>query len=363
MAGLAGLVEQLRESGSEQPAEEAELLVSEAAADLPSFLASTRLQGELLGSVRQCASHRVRHAPTVSFAALERARGTLEDFARTYLPLHGLDPFEFLRYMPALSFVEAAIYAADEENEVLAASGAHHPTDVHSQSEAAILGVLEARRWLHDDVRAHLRSGKAYWALERSICRAMLAGGRVSESDVLSAHELKSFDYRLLNALLYALRGVPPDPRLDEFLRVDEMLTDIADDLFDYEEDVVCGSFNVYRAFIYVHGAQRAQSQLAARISNLEAQHAVLLSALGQPAQRAYGARMDEVFSRPGTRSWQMPPPIVGEAEYRAGVLREEGSNGSAACGQRDAASGAVGTAKPARQRRARRAALGASIS
>lgn len=43
---------------------------------------------------------------------------------------------------------------------------------------------------------------------------------------------------QVLNLLLYALTGRSPDPVLLEFLRCDEHLVDIGDDLCDYEEDV-----------------------------------------------------------------------------------------------------------------------------
>lgn len=39
----------------------------------------------------------------------------------------------------------------------------------------------------------------------------------------------QSFDYRCLNALLYALRGAAPDAPLLEFLRADELLVDIGE--------------------------------------------------------------------------------------------------------------------------------------
>ena len=40
---------------------------------------------------------------------------------------------------------------------------------------------------------------------------------------------------QVLNLLLYNLRGVEPDPKLIDFLRADEHLVDIGDDLVDYE--------------------------------------------------------------------------------------------------------------------------------
>lgn len=232
---MHALLQSLTSSGCEEPEATAELLVSEAAADLPTFGASSHLRGELRERVEACARARVLHAPAVSFAALDRARGTLEDFARTYLPLHDLNPADIVRFLPELAFVEAMIYAMDEDNERQAARLGPDPSEWCFESETALRGVLHARGLLDDEVGFHLDAGKAYWALERSICRAMLSGERLDEAEVLRAHELKSFDYRLLNCLLYKLAGTTAEPALEQFLRVDEVLTDIADDLYDYE--------------------------------------------------------------------------------------------------------------------------------
>ena len=65
------------------------------------------------------------------------------------------------------------------------------------------------------------------------------AGGEAGGTflrQVLEAHGLKSFDYRLLHALLCQLSGRPLSAELRAFLTVDETLVDLADDLFDYEK-------------------------------------------------------------------------------------------------------------------------------
>jgi len=216
------------------------------------------------------------------------------------------------------------IYAMDEDNERRAARLGPDPSEGRVESEGALLGVLHARGLLDDDVRSHLDCGKTYWALERSICRAMLRGERLDESEVLRAHELKSFDYRLLDCLLYKLTGTSAEPALGHFLRVDELLTDIADDLYDDEDDVVQGSFNVFRAFVHAYGAELAPARLAERIGVLEAQHEQRLAALSPSAREAFARRMDDVFARPGTRSWQIPAPIADEAAFRESVRRED---------------------------------------
>ena len=84
--------------------------------------------------------------------------------------------------------------------------------------------------------------GKLYWQQEREICSKLAAASNQQGSEaaltlkeVHAASESKSFDYRLLNHLLYSLRGEQPDPALLQFLFLDEHLVDIGDDLHDYE--------------------------------------------------------------------------------------------------------------------------------
>ena len=46
-------------------------------------------------------------APVVSFDSLRRARTTLDDFSKFYLPLHGLAQVDFFRWLPQLSTADA----------------------------------------------------------------------------------------------------------------------------------------------------------------------------------------------------------------------------------------------------------------
>lgn len=52
---------------------------------------------------------------------------------------------------------------------------------------------------------------------------------------------------QVLHLLLFELQQKPLDETLLEFMRVDEMLIDIGDDLTDYEDDVMANSFNIFR--------------------------------------------------------------------------------------------------------------------
>jgi hypothetical protein len=60
-------------------------------------------------------------------ACRQKARTTIEDFALSYLPLHGLTVEGFFKYWDVLCYVEAAIYGMDEENEALASAGSISP--------------------------------------------------------------------------------------------------------------------------------------------------------------------------------------------------------------------------------------------
>ena len=81
--------------------------------------------------------------------------------------------------------------------------------------------------------------GKIYWQQERFLCSKMAKSQPPTQmghdpgftvEQLHAASEAKSFDYRLLNHLLYNLRGRPPDPALLQFLFLDEHLVDIGEE-------------------------------------------------------------------------------------------------------------------------------------
>ena len=356
-------------------------------------------------------------AATISFNGLRRARTTLADFSRFYLAYHGLARDDFFRWLPLLVFVEASIYQLDEDNEELASRCATAAPPPGGATEAAMLGVLEHHGLLDAHVRSELADGREYWELERRLCAAMgrraaedaaaahdgasvvaaaaeegadeEGGGRGNgngngekeeeEEDeeeeegggflaqVLRAHELKSFDYRLLHAMLRQLcgaadganagagdgaghgacdgagdgacdgagdgagdddaKGGAEDEQGDEqggqaallrFVRVDEVLTDLADDLYDYEKDVERNSFNVLRGYCHALGVTRAPLALAARIGALEAEHERLLRQLPAPTRDAYRANRRAAMAEDGGERWEMPPRLLAPREELA---------------------------------------------
>ena len=313
----------------------------------------------------------------VSFDALSRARTTLDDFSRFYFPLHGLDRHDFFRFLPILTYAEACIYQMDEENEAytralvqtpLAAAaadavpGAPAAAPVWSETAtgAALHGVLSSLGLLSRRAADELRAGDEYWRFERQLCASMAACAPVSLDDVYACSGLKSFDYRVLHALLCEMAHLEASDELLAFLRIDECLTDMADDLFDYEKDVRKNSFNVLRGCTHAAG-EKAPLILATRIGELEKEHEQLLGALPQAQREAFCASRREAMARPGSEKWIFPPVVMprDEGARRAAwdaAAQEEGESEV----ESDAEDAAPASARGRRRHASRAASTGA---
>ena len=274
-----------------------------------------------------------------------RARRTITDFVKSYFPYHGLKIDDFFEYWDVLVFVEGTIYQMDEINESFGTKDGPLSTadvDYLHNTMAILKKCLSHRGLLTDAIEKELDSGLKFWESERSFCSFMKAHPHVpltgylasnqpppeifSPTDVHAASLKKSFDYRVLNLLLYKLRGLEPDPQLLEFLLVDEQLIDRGDDLADYEDDIINNSFNFYRLYIHLFG-QEAPLRLIEHISALESKHAELLSRLPLEMQQLYEKRKIEavegetnICSSSGPASlltWTIVNPILNELSYR----------------------------------------------
>ncbi|KAF8018478.1 hypothetical protein BT93_H3381 [Corymbia citriodora subsp. variegata] len=220
----------------------------------------------------------------IGLNSMERANSTLEDFCRSYFMFHEMDvnrPESIFKYLPVLSFTESYIYQLDNMNErivqpsagglpILNAQSEERDRDLSSELVNAFEGdpfgplksLLEFRGLLNDRIIEEFKSGEEFWALERKLCSALMHEEVVSVEDVMRAIHLKSFDYRVLNLLVYELRGEKVNELHMEFLSTSEYLVEISDDLFDYEDDVLENSFNILRMFIKIYGASAAPTML-----------------------------------------------------------------------------------------------------
>ncbi|XP_071701854.1 uncharacterized protein [Rutidosis leptorrhynchoides] len=264
----------------------------------------------------------------VSFDSMKRANSTLEDFCRSYFMFHEIDvnsAGSIFKYLPWLSFTESYIYQLDTLNEKLV----QFSLGESSAFTFRPLVVLLERNGLYTDrIRDEFKCGEEYWALERKLCHALTSKQEIKVEEVMKAIHLKSFDYRVLNLLLYQLTGKEINETHMEFLSVSEFLVEVSDDLFDYEDDVLENNFNILRMFVRIYGASAAPSMLAKCITEAEERYSGLLRSLDHNLSIKYQQRCEEATKEggkvfgPPLGTWSMPPIIKDEDLYRFEVSK-----------------------------------------
>ncbi|KAM3387346.1 hypothetical protein ACQJBY_010280 [Aegilops geniculata] len=190
----------------------------------------------------------IQDAPMIGFDAMMRANSTLEDFCRSYFIFHGLDvnrPHSVFKFLPFLSFTESYIYQLDASNEDSLqlvpennSSSTVLERKIQGSSQMSLSdmldpldNLLQCQGLMTDQLRNELKSGIQYWSLERKLCKALSRNDKISIEDVMEAIHLKSFDYRVLNLMMYQLTGQQVNDLHMEFLSVSEFLVEICDDL------------------------------------------------------------------------------------------------------------------------------------
>nr|GLL26214.1 uncharacterized protein LOC109177591 isoform X2 [Ipomoea trifida] len=227
----------------------------------------------------------------ISLDSMERANSTLEDFCRSYFMFHKMDahqPQSIFEYLPILSFTESFIYQLDSLNEQL----------LQPPKENTVLYNKSCR------INEEFKSGIEYWSLERKLCYALSSKMEISLMDVMQAIRLKSFDYRVLNLLLYQLRGE--------------------------KDDVLNNNFNILRMFGKIYGPRAAPVILAQCITEAEEKYDSLLKALDPDLSVSHQRRCEEATKEggktcgPSLGTWCIPPIIADEDLYRSKVLRSK---------------------------------------
>ncbi|XP_062099820.1 uncharacterized protein LOC133805662 isoform X2 [Humulus lupulus] len=285
----------------------------------------------------------------IGLDAMQRANSTLEDFCRSYFMFHGMDvnkPQELFKYLPALSFTESYIYQLDSLNEKILHAPHNGEKILEKGYEETDLGLivkfikvfkndpfrpLAALLGCHglftERIREEFKHGEEYWTLERRLCCSLVDHKEISVEDVIKAIHLKSFDYRVLNLLLYQLRGMQVNEVHMDFLSISEFLVEVADDLFDYEDDVLENNFNILRMFVRIYGTS-APAMLAKYIAEAEKKYNLLLKTLDSQLSLHYHKRCEEATREGGSMSkhplgtWSIPKLIVDEELYRSNVIK-----------------------------------------
>ncbi|XP_020198994.1 uncharacterized protein [Aegilops tauschii subsp. strangulata] len=311
----------------------------------------------------------IQDAPMIGFDAMMRANSTLEDFCRSYFIFHGLDvnrPHSVFKFLPFLSFTESYIYQLDASNEdslLLVPDNNSSSTvlerKIQGSSQMSLSdmldpldNLLQCQGLMTDQLgnsarcpckhvkyspylielalyfpcfrlRNELKSGIQYWSLERKLCQALSRNDKISIEDVMEAIHLKSFDYRVLNLMMYRLTGQQVNDLHMEFLSVSEFLVEICDDLYDYEDDVVNNTFNILRMFAAIYGPLDAPKMLAKCIGEAEGKYESFSKKLDPSISRSYWRRCEEATKEGGKISghaygtWNIPPLIGDEESFR----------------------------------------------
>ncbi|KAL0449306.1 UNVERIFIED_CONTAM: hypothetical protein Slati_1487000 [Sesamum latifolium] len=221
----------------------------------------------------------------VGMDAMMRSNSTLEDF------LDGLN--EKLLQLPS----SMPVFSKDFED-VDSKLGAKSVRMFRKDPFRPLLFILERQGLLTERIEEELRCGEEYWALERELCSALVSNKEISIEDATRAIHLKSFDYRIMNLLLYQLRGE--------------------------KDDVVENNFNILRMFVKYYGPSAAPIMLANFITEAEEKYDGLLKALDPELSMKYQKRCEEATSEgrktcgPSLGTWHIPPVIEDEARYRA---------------------------------------------
>ncbi|XP_052189520.1 uncharacterized protein LOC127799489 isoform X2 [Diospyros lotus] len=270
----------------------------------------------------------------VGLTAMQDAKSTLEDFCRSYFMFHDMDvnkPQSIFRYLPILSFTESYIYQLDRLNEKILKLPTEEVTDLERQLHMEanqscpikfielfktdpfrpLCLLLEHHGNLNERIKEEFKHGKEYWALERKLCCGLTSNKKIVVEDVMRAIHLKSFDYRVLNLLLYQLRGEKVNELHMEFLSVSEFLVELSDDL--------------------IYGASTAPTMLAKCISEAEQKYDQAMKALDPKLSENYQKRCEEAtkeggkISGPSLGTWVIPPVIEDEDSYRSEFRNSKG--------------------------------------
>ncbi|KAL0350084.1 UNVERIFIED_CONTAM: hypothetical protein Sradi_4157600 [Sesamum radiatum] len=196
----------------------------------------------------------------VGMDAMMRSNSTLEDF------LDGLN--EKLLQLPS----SVPVFCKDfEVVEILTPLRPSFQGIFGSPSHILLKFRMLIQSLVQNLIEEELRCGEEYWALERELCSALVSNKEISIEDATRAIHLKSFDYRIMNLLLYQLRG-----------------------------------------------------EKAKFITEAEEKYDGLLKALDPELSLKYQKRCEEATSEggktcgPSLGTWHIPPVIEDEARYRA---------------------------------------------
>jgi len=170
----------------------------------------------------------------VSFRALDKSGRVLKAFTYMYLPFHNLGKEFLFEHYGIFSYVSAALYEADEINELVHGSGV--------RTLRRLRDFLHHQGLLDREAHRFIQEGFQYLEFERAVRR----GDPYTLGDLLQIVSYRSVDFRLMHRILYRIIGKRFDEAVFSLFAAFETLFEIEDDLGSYAIDVGANTFNTY---------------------------------------------------------------------------------------------------------------------
>ena len=196
----------------------------------------------------------------ISAKALDKSGRVLKALGLLYFPFHDIALTELFTYYGPLAFVAAAIYQADEMNEL--------STTRVAPSLKTIASYLWRRGLLDERIKKYLRDGERYLRLEH---RARVS--RITSMKALTdAMYCRSSDFRILHCVLHQLSATPYDQHIFDAFVPFELIMEFEDDISSFQRDREANSFNFVRQLQSLCGRDVVafvESQRAEALSHL----------------------------------------------------------------------------------------------
>jgi hypothetical protein len=243
--------------------------------------------------------------PLVSYRGLQRSTRILQLMVNYYFPIHGFGLDDYFTCHPVLSFFSALIYQTDDRTEALQAAGAAGAAvQAGHDWHATIDSVLKALKLVDPLVQRELAAITTYVELETHLMHST----DFTLADLRRALELRSSDLRAMHrlALLTMQRSV--DETLFQLCYPLEVMAEIRDDLYQYDDDRGAGKFNSYLLLQKLYGNAAPEQLLQVR-QYYRQMFLQRMQAAPEPLQELLTPASEEAFALETLPCPQAAPP------------------------------------------------------
>ncbi|MBD2445753.1 hypothetical protein H6G76_01030 [Nostoc sp. FACHB-152] len=243
-------------------------------------------------------------SPCISYYNMRKSARIMRDITLCYFPIYNLNTVDFFQYYAILGFIEALIYQADFEVE----TEQHQQIPLQKSScwsakQSIILQLVKELNLEHWSIKYYVNKLAELCDLETKLVTTKI----FTHADISQINELRSSDYRLLHSLLIQSLGKDYDKAIFDVMWPIEIVTEIYDDIYSYNSDVVAGDFNTYDLFVKLYG-QEAPKFLEAEMDRYEKMFYDIVAQLPTYSQQLFHSiwdQMQQIYPRP-----KIPQPI-----------------------------------------------------